>query len=686
MPSNPLDVNYGTQAQVEYAREMAKFLRAKKGFQMTPGMAVLPGSWAHSLPDVVDAISQGRYQDIAGQQDRNITDRKLDPNAAMPSAPSTVGGNLTDFIKSKSKGWFGGGTNKSIIQPGTEPKELTTGSLPEGETTPTAQYPDAQDKIYYADLVKERENPDLFKGKTDRSRAQWDFKQHTNGYGTKAKHEAETINKDEADLRFNNDWIKAQNQVDQFKPGLPQGPRGALTSLTFNSGTKWMESGLGAAVQADDHEKAKELFTQYNGVIDPKTGQKTVLAGLDKRRKDEVKWFDDVTPNTGGLPQAPKSDLPVKTGQLEGSETNQQLIGGSSGDQLQQVAQAYGTQPVQNPAPNAPVQSVGAFEGTLPPRNPVSTDEQLKYQMRGASPDKQQEIIEQHKKDIEGRAYDIQGGGKVRIPGDPKGQVTSMPGPDIPFGPPELNLRMRQYHDGFGIITPKGEEKRFGNMDSAWRYVQDMHAQGGAVKNVMEGHSNNINEAIKAGPASAKAEQTLSVMNSISKSNPLMSQGPTSDYIVKAKQFLENFYPGIAKSSDEEVMQKLTSFLAAESEKAVYNNRGTNFGLQTFTTANPNLMQSKDGREMMIDILQQEMKQRQDISKLAPKYVRSGPEAWQARLDEYYDTHPIIIKRPLGDGKFQNITTQKINSKEERDALPPGTNYIRPDGSIGTRP
>ncbi len=672
MPDNPLDINYGTQAQVEYAREMAKYLRSKKKFQMTPGMAVLPGSWAHGLGDVVDAISQGRYQDIAGQQDRAITDRKTNPNAPMPRAPSTVGSSLADYLNSKAKQWFGGG--EKTIPPGTEPKDLTTGSLPD-EKTVAEMEPKAETN--YADLVKLRENPKLFNGEIGKSKAQWDFKQHTNGYGTKAAHETEEIGKEEADNRFNSEWSKAESAVDKFKPGLPVGPRAALTSLTFNSGTKWMKDGLGAAVQADDPAKAKELFLQYNKATDSKDGKTYTMAGLKERRNQEAQWFDDVTPraptdkfagrmNLGG-PTPPSSTPP----------------------QGEQLAQAFTTQPVGRMPPKAPIQGVpGGYEGVVPPRNPVSDDEQLKYQMRGASPTEQQAIIEQQKKDVEGRTYDTPGGGKLRVPGDPTGQVTHIPGADIPdfMG---LGIRLRQKAGGgFELITPSGE-KIPNTVDGLNKWKAELEAQRKGVGSVFDTQLEPVTEAIKKGNDAPSMVQKLNAMETVARASPSLDMGPTSQCFVQAKRLFSNFFgdnPNLARDiASADTIEKLNGLLASEQTKT-FTNRGTNFDLQTFMRTNASLGQSKEGFFMILDILKQEAKQAKELGAIANKYRGKDPETWNARRQEYYEDNPIILNMPNNKGGHDKITTKPITTKEERDALAPGTKYIRPDGSIGTRP
>jgi lysozyme len=129
----------------------------------------------------------------------------------------------------------------------------------------------------YLDAIKQ------FEGYAAQSR--WDYAQNTNGYGTRARFAGEIIDKAEADQRFADEIKKAADFVEKFAPGLDEGSKAALTSLTYNAGTAWTQGGLGQAVASGDLEKAQSIFLQYN-----KAGG-SVLDGLVQRRLQEVAWF-----------------------------------------------------------------------------------------------------------------------------------------------------------------------------------------------------------------------------------------------------------------------------------------------------------------------------------------------------------------------------------------------------------
>lgn len=122
-------------------------------------------------------------------------------------------------------------------------------------------------------------------------RASWDYKQHSNGWGTRARYPGEAIDQAEAQRRLDEELSKAHGAVRSFAPNLDAGTTKALTDLTFNAGTKWQTSGLGAAIKAGDLDKARNLYQQY-----VKAGGET-LPGLVERRKVGASWI-----GTGGIP------------------------------------------------------------------------------------------------------------------------------------------------------------------------------------------------------------------------------------------------------------------------------------------------------------------------------------------------------------------------------------------------
>lgn len=115
--------------------------------------------------------------------------------------------------------------------------------------------------------------------------ANWDAKQYSYGYGTRAPSADATIDKASADAALRGELEKAAGSVDGMGVNMPPGARNALISLTYNAGPAWMKSGLGDLVRAGDWAGAADRIQQYN-----KSGG-VELPGLTARRKAEAGWI-----------------------------------------------------------------------------------------------------------------------------------------------------------------------------------------------------------------------------------------------------------------------------------------------------------------------------------------------------------------------------------------------------------
>jgi lysozyme len=137
--------------------------------------------------------------------------------------------------------------------------------------------------------------------------ASWDYKQYSSGYGTKAQPGDENIPPDQLkavyEQRFQDEVAKAAAHVDSINPNLPPGVKAALTSLTYNAGPGWSQSGLGDMVRAGDLEGAKARFLQYNhagGEVNP---------ALTARRGREAAWFSGQPQGVSAAPPASPLNL-----------------------------------------------------------------------------------------------------------------------------------------------------------------------------------------------------------------------------------------------------------------------------------------------------------------------------------------------------------------------------------------
>jgi lysozyme len=112
-----------------------------------------------------------------------------------------------------------------------------------------------------------------------------DYSQLSNGFGTKALYPGEQIDRAEAERRFSHEIARARDFVEKHVPNLDEGTKAALTSLTYNAGTRWASSGLGEAARQGDLASVRESFLQYT-----KAGGKE-LPGLVTRRNAEAMWI-----------------------------------------------------------------------------------------------------------------------------------------------------------------------------------------------------------------------------------------------------------------------------------------------------------------------------------------------------------------------------------------------------------
>jgi lysozyme len=170
------------------------------------------------------------------------------------------------------------GTQATVVLPAPSVTAPSQKSVP--PAVPTVKpAPTAAVSPGLVDFVKKQEG---FSAK-----AFWDFKQWTNGYGTKAASPTEVVDEATAVERLTTEIHAADALVSKKYPNLPLGLHQALIDLTYNVGSGWEEGSLGAAVAAQKMDTIKADIMLYNHA----GGQ--VLAGLTARREAEVKMIDN---------------------------------------------------------------------------------------------------------------------------------------------------------------------------------------------------------------------------------------------------------------------------------------------------------------------------------------------------------------------------------------------------------
>jgi len=119
-------------------------------------------------------------------------------------------------------------------------------------------------------------------------KAQRDYKQYSNGYGTKARSRNEVIDEREADRRLRQKVQEFYNIVVQFDSahnyGFNQNQLNALTSFVYNGGPGWLNQ------VSDNGRRNKQQITQSMLTFNTAGGR--TLGGLVQRRREEVAMFN----------------------------------------------------------------------------------------------------------------------------------------------------------------------------------------------------------------------------------------------------------------------------------------------------------------------------------------------------------------------------------------------------------
>lgn len=628
---NDVDSIYGTRPQQDFAQEMAKKLLGEQA----PTEA---RHWTQGMAYILRQLAGAQYRDIAGSQ--------LSKNTPQVGATALPAANT-----------YG----RPVSQP--QSPEIPLPNVPGIQVTGTR--PPA--KLGGPESTPAMEAAKSFEG--FRSNAYPDAKGTTAiGYGTPGK-PGETIDKAEGTRRFNENWAKAEKLVNDFHPNMDEGLKEALTDLTFNSGTKWMSAGLGAAVKAGNMAEVKRLFNEYNKA-DMGDGKGLQPKSNLISRRDQ---FTDLIPDgrmNAGLGDVDKSQLPMAT---------------------------------QSEKQNYPIEGLpGGYRGPMPDVRPVMSAQNINAMLRGASdPAQQSKILGEYYKSLEPYTQEVPGG---------YFQITPSPDPSIPprvkffQSPKETTLsvgdignipvtRTMDEKGNPGAITP--------NFNGAYGLqglspiVQDaakLKAEGDATKGIIGSQAEGIKadlspEKIARTGRSIQDIRTLIAANE--EGGYWRPTGPTAEYANKVRGIIANIIPGAEKAITgtvpNEIINKVNGVLASNMTQE-FTNRGTNFDLQTFMNANPGMMTSKHGTKVLSDLMLQRFKQEQEIEKIASKLTGLDAQSYSAMKLEYYKTHPLVMIDPK-DPK-QKIYMGGYSGPDDplfQDQVPVGAKFLTQDGRVMVR-
>jgi GH24 family phage-related lysozyme (muramidase) len=189
------------------------------------------------------------------------------------------GGKAADLMKSFT------GSSKTKTSP-TSPTSPTSSST----DTKSKSKSDAigLDKMSGSGRPSERLIQFIKQKETFSPKAQWDYKQFSNGYGTKAKSRNEVIDEREADRRIREQVQGFYNIVLEFDRAhnykFNANQLDALTSFVYNGGPGWLNQV--SANGSRNKQQIVQAMLQYN------TAGGRRLGGLDSRRREEVAMFN----------------------------------------------------------------------------------------------------------------------------------------------------------------------------------------------------------------------------------------------------------------------------------------------------------------------------------------------------------------------------------------------------------
>lgn len=247
---------------------------------ISPHSPCTPGKCGPGSSDVlIENLQAYRVGDKTEPHGRKIT------GACVPHVTPLVNGSHNVFINGQPAGRVGDTHSCGIIVlSGSSKVSINGGGT--GSVTPSPNHhPPKQEFSSVSDNLT-----DYIKSKEKfNETAFWDYKQYTNGYGTKALSSTETITEEEALRRLNKDLATRRAYVsrwsDDYNYDWSPDQIDALTSFVFNIGS--LDGVTANGTRTDTQIAAKMLDynkATVNGVLQP-------LTGLTQRRTEESNWF-----------------------------------------------------------------------------------------------------------------------------------------------------------------------------------------------------------------------------------------------------------------------------------------------------------------------------------------------------------------------------------------------------------
>src|SRR5262245_18566272 len=146
----------------------------------------------------------------------------------------------------------------------------------------------------------------------------WDVRQWTVGPGVRYRPGMD-LSREGLERAFDEEIGQSRARVRQrFGDNLTPGQEAALSSLDYNAGPRFMNAGLGKAIDRGDWADAQRRLLQYTSA-DPRYQR-----GLLNRRTAEAGWLAPGSPGAGPLPEA----MALGATPILGHEIQQAAAGG----------------------------------------------------------------------------------------------------------------------------------------------------------------------------------------------------------------------------------------------------------------------------------------------------------------------------------------------------------------------
>jgi hypothetical protein len=201
-----------------------------------------------------------------------------------------------------------------------------------------------------------------------------------------------------------------------------------------------------------------------------------------------------------------------------------------------------------------------------------------------------------------------------------------------------------------------------------------------------------------AGSDAEKNLRTIQVMRAAN-ADPDLVRGPGAPEILQLKEAIGNLFGFQPQgTSTGEILSKLGTQLASTSTRAL-SARPAVFEFATFMKNNPGLLTSKEGNDLLLNLLEQEQQRTFDLSRLAENYdelpkFRDAEKAYNEQNpmfnpltgQAYFQHGKQVSSATLPFDQVAKLPPAKVVTPDEARKFPPGRRLILPDGSPGQVP